>query len=51
MVKVTKESLTARITELEGALYLSLKEEYQLEAYRMLFEHLKEETREDPYDY
>lgn len=44
--KVTKESLAVRIKSLELAkrlASLSLNEEYQLEAYKMLLERLKKE--------
>lgn len=36
MTTVTKESLAARIAELEALPHLSLKEEFALEAFRML---------------
>lgn len=39
MTKVTKESLSARIAELESGTR-SIKEDYQLEAYRMLLHHV-----------
>lgn len=45
--KVTKESLAVRIKQLELAkrlASLSLNEEYQLEAYKMLLERLKKEN-------
>lgn len=41
MTQVTKESLSARIAELESGTR-SIKEDYQLEAYRMLFALLVE---------
>lgn len=44
--KVTKESLAVRIKQLELAkrlASLSLNEEYQLQAYRMLLERLEKE--------
>jgi len=48
--KVTKESLTEKITDLEGYKqkdgFLSLKEEYQLEAFNMLFDYLDSEPDE-----
>lgn len=50
MNKVTKESLAERITDLEKYYlkdgFLSLKEEYQLEAYRMLHDFLDAEPDE-----
>lgn len=39
MTQVTKESLSARIAELESGTR-SIKEDYQLEAYRMLLPHV-----------
>ncbi len=45
MTQVTKESLSARIAELESGTR-SIKEDYQLEAYRMLLPHVsKSEMR------
>jgi len=41
MVTVTQESLAARITELESG-PRSLKEDFALEAYRMLLPHVAE---------
>lgn len=41
MTKVTKESLSSRIAELESGTR-SIKEDYQLEAYRMLLALLVE---------
>lgn len=50
MTQVTKESLVKRIAELERYYlkdgFLSLKEEYQLEAFRMLFDYLDSEPDE-----
>lgn len=47
--KVTKESLAARIQEMEWRMSigvtLSLKEEYQLAAYRMLLEYMETENQ------
>lgn len=40
MTQVTKESLAKRIAELESG-PRSLKEDYQLEAFKMLLEHLE----------
>lgn len=48
--KVTKESLAEKIMALEGYKqkdgFLSLKEEYQLEAFKMLFDYLDSEPDE-----
>ena len=48
--KVTKESLAEKITDLEGYKqkdgFLSLKEEYQLEAFKTLFDYLDSEPDE-----
>lgn len=47
MTKVTKESLASAIRRLEDWQYiqgLSLREEYQLEAYRMLLDRLEVEA-------
>lgn len=44
MVTVTKESLAARIAELEAA-PRSLKEDFALEAYRMLLPHVAEQEK------
>ena len=41
ITKVTKESLAENIGRLESYGDLSLNEEYQLAAYRMLYDHLK----------
>ncbi|MBN6599102.1 hypothetical protein [Citrobacter sedlakii] len=40
MAKVSQETLTARIAELETC-HRSLKEDFALEAYRMLLPHVK----------
>jgi hypothetical protein len=46
MTTVTKESLAERIAELEAG-PRSIKEDYQLEAYRMLLSRLVEEAEFD----
>ena len=43
MTHVTKESLSARIAELESGTR-SIKEDYQLEAYRMLLKVMEDEN-------
>lgn len=43
MTQVTKESLSARIAELESGTR-SIKEDYQLEAYRMLLKVMEDEN-------
>lgn len=42
MTTVTKESLAARIAELEAG-PRSIKEDFQLEAYRMLLDYIRDE--------
>lgn len=53
MSKVTKQSLAERVKYLESVrkLGLSLSEEYQLEAYRMLIDLLGEKTTGCVHDY
>lgn len=47
MSKVTKESLAENIGRLESYGDLSINEEYQLKAYRMLHEYLDREENRD----
>lgn len=47
MVRVTKESLAENIGRLESYGDLSINEEYQLKAYRMLHEYLDQEENRD----
>ena len=47
MVRVTKESLAENIGRLESYGDLSINEEYQLKAYRMLHEYLDREENRD----
>jgi hypothetical protein len=49
MAKVTKESLAENIGRLESYGDLSLNEEYQLKAYRMLLERLEKEDFVDTF--
>lgn len=44
--KVTKESLTENIGRLESYGDLSINEEYQLKAYRLLLDYMRTEERE-----
>lgn len=46
MTKVTKESLSARIAEMESGTR-SIKEDYQLEAYRMLLSLIDNEAADN----
>lgn len=45
--KVTKESLAENICRLESYGDLSINEEYQLKAYRALYEYLDQEENRD----
>ena len=46
MVRVTKESLAENIARLESYGDLSINEEYQIKAYRLLLDYMRTEEHE-----